>query len=339
MAVYDDRGFRDSSTRPGAGFDLSRLVNMTGALLSAALVVGLGFWAYRLAVRDVHGVPVIRALEGPARVAPADPGGEVARHQGLGVNAVAADGTAEPPPDSLVLAPRPVDLTEEDLPMAELPAAAAIEDATRDVAGPDPDPMAAALTDAARDLPTDMVALEGSAVIPQSVPGVAVSPFPRTRSSSGSARQAVAAAAPASAVATDTLPAPADAAPVPEATPVDAVTIAGEDPIAEAAAAAVAAALAPQELDLDPATLTPGTRVVQLGTFDTADEARAGWDTIAAQFGPLLDGKQRVIERTETGGERFFRLRAVGFTDVDDARRFCAVLKDAGADCVPALVR
>ncbi|MCX7889587.1 MAG: SPOR domain-containing protein [Rhodobacteraceae bacterium] len=331
MAVYDDKDFAASPDRTAA-IDLSRLLNLAGAVLSVTLVAGLGFWGYRLAVRDVRGIPVIRALEGPARVAPADPGGDITRHQGLAVNAVAAEGTAEPPPDSLVLAPRPADLASDDPPMGELPAAAAIDAATRDVAGPEPDAMAAAMTEASRRLPADGVALSGGGAIPASVPGVAVSPVPRPRPGSEGAA-AVAAADPGPSAAPAAIPA------IEEQTPVDAVVVEGEDPVAEAAAAAVAAALAPQQLDLDPAALAPGTRVVQLGTFDTPDEARAGWDAIARQFAPLLDGKRRVVERTETGGERFYRLRAAGFTDVDDARRFCAVLEDAGTGCVPAIVR
>ena len=69
----------------------------TGALMSVALIDGLGVWGYQLAVRDVSGVPVVRALEGPMRVAPDDPGGEQAEHQGLAVNNVAAEGVAAGP--------------------------------------------------------------------------------------------------------------------------------------------------------------------------------------------------------------------------------------------------
>ena len=93
-----------------------RLVQMAGAASSVALVVALGLWGYRLAVRDIAGVPVIRALEGPARVAPEDPGGAIADHQGLAVNDVVAEGAAAPPAERLVLAPKPVELTLEDGP-------------------------------------------------------------------------------------------------------------------------------------------------------------------------------------------------------------------------------
>ncbi len=78
---------------------------MLGAAASVALIAGLGWWGYDLAMRDARGVPVVRALEGPMRVAPEDPGGEVVDHQGLSVNNVAAVGAAAPPPDRLVLAP------------------------------------------------------------------------------------------------------------------------------------------------------------------------------------------------------------------------------------------
>ena len=42
----------------------SRWVNVIGATCSVALVLGLVVWGYKLAVRDVNGVPVVRALEG-----------------------------------------------------------------------------------------------------------------------------------------------------------------------------------------------------------------------------------------------------------------------------------
>ena len=76
----------------------SRWVNVIGATCSVALVLGLVVWGYKLAVRDVNGVPVVRALEGPLRISPENPGGDFAVHQGLSVNAVAAAGTAAPLP-------------------------------------------------------------------------------------------------------------------------------------------------------------------------------------------------------------------------------------------------
>ncbi len=98
-----------------SGGYITTLLNWIGALTSLALIAGLSVWGYQLAVRDVSGVPVIVALEGPMRIAPEDPGGQLAAHQGLAVNAVAADGVAEAPADTLALAPPPTALTDEDL--------------------------------------------------------------------------------------------------------------------------------------------------------------------------------------------------------------------------------
>jgi hypothetical protein len=290
---------------------LGRLMNGLGAALSAALVVGLGVWAWQLAVRDISGVPVIRALEGPARTAAADPGGDLARHQGLAVNAVTAEGEASAPADTLVLAPKPVDLSEDDLPMAPLADAAEAEVLPM----PEADPVMAAAGAAEADLPQGAVALGGTLpadVIPADIPGVARSPVPRLRPGTPLAMTAPA------------IPEPADAI---------------ADPLAEAAAAAVAAALAPQESEADPATLAPGTELVQLGTYETPEAARADWERIASVFSPLLDDKRRVIETAESGGATFYRLRAEGFEDKADARRFCSVLEEAQALCVPATVR
>ncbi|MBP9951913.1 MAG: SPOR domain-containing protein, partial [Cypionkella sp.] len=93
----------------------SRVVHLAGAACSVALMLGLGVWGYKLAVRDVTGIPVMRAMAGPMRIAPANPGGVVADNQGLSVNAVAASGTALPIAETVVLAPRAVDLTAEDI--------------------------------------------------------------------------------------------------------------------------------------------------------------------------------------------------------------------------------
>jgi hypothetical protein len=110
--------------------------------------------------------------------------------------------------------------------------------------------------------------------------------------------------------------------------------------MAEAAAAAVAAAFAAgAAADLDPATLAPGTRLVQIGAYPNQAEARLEWDKTVARFGALMQGKRRVIETSESDGQSFYRLRVAGFTDAEDARAFCAALKAENAVCVPATVK
>jgi hypothetical protein len=169
-----------------------RYLRIGGALCSVALVAGFGIWGYKLAVRDVLGVPVIQALDGPMRIAP-----------------------------------------------------------------------------------------EGA---------ITVSPRPRSRPLAGE-------------VASAGVPvAPADISGLPE---------------------------------VDPATITVGTRLVQFGTFNTADEARAEWVRLQAGFGELMTEKGLVLQPATSGGRTFFRLRATGFEDEDDARRFCAAFVAQQVTCIP----
>ena len=92
----DARGYGNQSSG-----GIKQFINFLGTAGSLFLVAGIGVWGYELVMRDVSGVPVVRAIEGPMRVQPEHPGGEPADNQGLAVNAVAAQGVASPPADQL----------------------------------------------------------------------------------------------------------------------------------------------------------------------------------------------------------------------------------------------
>jgi hypothetical protein len=92
-------------------------------------------------------------------------------------------------------------------------------------------------------------------------------------------------------------------------------------------------------LEVDASSLPAGTRLAQLGAYESADVARAEWDRIHGKFPDFLDDKQRVIQRAESGGRIFYRLRAMGFADLADARRFCSALVAGRADCIPVTTR
>lgn len=288
------------------------MVNVIGAVLSVALLTGVGVWSYRLMVRDVSGVPVVRALEGPIRVSPDDPGGRQAAYQGLAVNAVAAEGAASATADEIVLAPGPVELANEDRPTRALPTPAPAQP------GPVAQNAVARASDSAQPVPASLTLqpLESSApldLVPASVPGVARSPMPPRR--------------PASAAGGQTAAAPTGAA-------------AGRDAEAEALLAELATRMAPtRHVDIDPDTLAPGTRLVQLGAYDDEPAAREAWEVLASRFSAHLDGRGRIIEPATSGGRTFYRLRAHGFDDEPEARRFCSVLLAENADCIPVLIR
>lgn len=311
MAEVDFDDFEDAVYAPARedarAARMGRWLNYAGAASSVALVVLLAVWGTKLVLRDVNGVPVMRALDGAMRVAPSDPGGELATNQGLSVNAVASTGVASPVADQVVLAPAATALTEDDAAglaqpvggVAAAPAQAPVisADATA-LTGPAPETTAttpemtadaAAPADAAPALdPVAAAVAEAMAEDPGA--GMAKSLMPRAR------------------------------------------------PGAAARASAPAAAAAPAA-ELDPATIAAGTRLAQLGAFDTPEEARARWSLLAGQYGEVMAGKSIVIQPAQSGGKTFYRLRAHGFESEDDARRFCAVLLAGNSDCIPVAQR
>ncbi len=281
---------------------VTTFINWLGAFVSLALIAGLAFWGWQLLKRDVSGVPVITALEGPMRIAPENPGGLVAEHQGLAVNAIPAVGEAAPGADTVVLAPQPVTLTEEDTTIEAL-----LTHAGEDTAA-DPAPVAEV-----QDLsPTDfavMQALEelGGELLAEPAVMTGATPVDTFDAS-------------ARAVAVSPRPVPRP-----------------ELPIGPLTATQVSSASA--GLDVSADAIAPGTRLVQLGAFPTLEEAEAEWTRIDGAFSDYMGDKRRVIQQAETSGTTFYRLRVMGFDDLSDARRFCAVLVAGDASCIPVVAR
>lgn len=318
---------------------VGRLVNLAGAALSVALVAGVGVWSYRLMVRDVTGVPVIRALAGPARISPEDPGGRQAAYQGLAVNTVAAEGGAGGAAQSIALAPQPVALTEEDRSAGVLAASGARTPA------PTPAPagsMASAIEsalgavgnlpieDGITTAPVELADNEGMQILPASMPGISRSPLPRRR---GNGAVGLTPAA----LTTTTL---AVASPVAAPAPAPAAGGTGQDAQAEALLQELVTRLgSPRVTEIDPGTLSPGTRLVQLGVYDDENAARAAWDRISTRFPSFLEDRGRIVEAASSGGRVFYRLRAAGFADEPEARRFCTMLVAENVDCIPTLIR
>ncbi len=295
MAVYEE-GFAPTQGNPR----LANLVNYAGAALSLALILGVGFWGYKLIVRDVSGIPVVRAMEGDMRVLPDNPGGDVALHTGLAVNEVAASGEAAGPEDRLVLAPRTAGLAAEDLEVQTV-TAVAVDDAVATATAEDDIATLAAQLSALAPAPLAPLAEVADdpaattptvAIIPASVPGVATSLRPAVRPVS---LQRVSAPAPAATTTTQTRP-------------------------AEAAVAAP--------------TFPAGTNLVQLGAFPSPTLAAQEWDRLQGQFGQLMAERENFIEVSNQSGGTWYRLRASGFADRAEARRLCAALQAEGANCI-----
>lgn len=295
-----ESGFRARETAQGGSF----LVNLAGAATSVALIVGLGYWGYELAMRDMTGIPVVRALEGPMRIAPQDPGGEIAAHQGLSVNSVAAEGGASRPSDRLILAPQPVNLASEDTAGIAVAVLAPISGRSSDASGVTLAELGdASETDRPALLDALNEALEDSAVpLSAEVGDEAESPASYTL--------------PKGALSTSPRPMPRP----------------GNVQMASASTAS-------DVPEMDGASLAAGTRLVQLGAFNSAETARNEWERLTGKFGDLLYGKTRVVQAAQSSGRTFYRLRALGFEDDAESRRFCSALVAERAACIPVTVR
>ena len=292
-----------------------RMVHLAGAACSLALILGLGLWGYKLAVRDVSGIPVMRAMVGPMRIAPANPGGAVASNQGLSVNAVAASGTALPMSETVVLAPRAVDLTTEDIAGLAAPEGALDSASSEQIAAQEP---------------SLQLAVSVAPLVPSNTDAVASAlseAFSNDPAPPSGAEEMVEPAALDSEAAVEPPAAGEGLArslrPMPRPT--------SRLDIQPAAAAAT--------VEVDPTTLAVGTRLVQLGAFDDAETARSEWSRLQGRFGELLAAKSMVVQSAQSGGRTFFRLRATGFDGEEETRRFCVALLAENVSCIPVAQR
>jgi hypothetical protein len=341
---------QDPDWGPEQANPVGNVVTLAGAALSLTLAVGVAVWGYKILMRDVTGVPVVRAMQDEMRVAPENPGGEIAAHTGLAVNAVPAEGGAAAPEDKLVLAPVEVPLQDEDLAVAPAEAETAADPAGETVAD---GAAAPATADAPEPRPADATPAR---ITPASADATEAAP---TRDSLN-AEEVLALA---DDIAADT--APLSDLPEGEDAPVQlAVNGVSRTDVVDPGVPGVANSLRPR---VRPASLAPapestqtdsaqdapdapaaptltgplpeGTKLVQLGAFDSPEIAAREWTRVAGRFGDFMGGKSRVIQEAESGGRTFYRLRAQGFSDLSEARRFCAALVAEDAPCIPVVVR
>lgn len=331
-------GGYDPDPRMGAGGLIAALVHWTGAALSLGLLGGLAVWGWQLSTRDVSEIPVIEAIQGPMRERAADPGGELALMHGLAVNRVQAEGTVAPPAERVVLAPAPLDLSEGDrLAVAALRARAA---ATGTAAGTDA-PAAQAETGAATAAATGEGADGTAAALAEEAARLAaVRPVAGEAVAEGSpAAQAAAALAAAERIDPSVPGLSRSPRPTPRPAGLEARVAAA--PAAEASATGAASAAAGPAVgrEIDPASIAPGARMVQLGAFDDRATAVSEWQRLSRLHGDLMGERGFVVQQAESGGRTFFRLRMAGFADLAESRQFCTALTNRGAQCIPVSAR
>jgi hypothetical protein len=264
-------------------------IDMVGGTISLVLLIGVVAWGAHTLMRDSTGVPVVRALDGPLRIAPLDPGGVSASHQGLTVNEVASSQNPATRNDPFQLAPQPISLKEEDQPILlsnaeNIPLAISAEETL-------PSPVMAGTTieDLIASLAKKTNVQNNIEIIPVGVGfGPSSTPRPQLRPRSIS------------------------------------LLASRGDPFVQISTLQI--------------TPTIGTRMVQLGAYDSEASALAAWAKLSQRHGDYLVGKPYAILKGKSGEATVYRLRVHGFDDATESRRLCAALIAQNATCHSVLM-
>ncbi len=289
-------------------FNFNVVFYWVGAALSLSLFTGAIGWSYQLIVRDISQIPIVRAQLGPLRVAPDDPGGLTAANQGLSVTQLAVN---ERPllSDEIFLAPAAEVLSEENV-------ALQISEENSSITNKEKFDTLEVSTENSLDLKilpeqnatglasNNEAVLSTAAFSPKKLEienavSLALSLTNEVDSSFNSLR--------------------------PKIRPVVLNQI-QTDNIAQSVA---------NELVV---TLPIGSAVVQLGAFESKSLAQIEWQRLEALLGSVLTSKNMMVQKAESGGRVFYRLRAFGFDDLSDARQFCSAVNDKVA-CIPVVTR
>lgn len=275
------------------------IIHWLGTGVSVALLAGGVYWAISIVSRDVTQIPVVSAQITPMREAPENPGGKATENQGLNVTQVAA---MENPPvaETIVLAPAAQPLSDEDLPAAERLQMAKSAPATAQ--------------EGETELAVDVNAL-ADAIIAGEKPLSDIQPMP-VRIEGANIEQAL-----RMALAVDETPSGLS----PPRT-----TIRPKLRPTTATQAAVRVPTAP--------TIAAGSALVQFGAYDSEAVAEQEWTRISTKLASFLGNQTRVIQKAASGGRTFYRLRAAGFSDIAEARRFCSAVSEK-AECYPVIAK
>ena len=289
-------------------FKINMIFYWTGAALSLFLLAGAIGWSYQLIVRDVNQIPIVRAQLGPLRVAPDNPGGLTAANQGLSVTQLAVN---EKPllSNEIYLAPAAEILNEENLALKVTE-----EYESNKVDG------TFEIKEVNAENSMNLEALPDQKEVDSRSNDVGVLSKAAFSQKKIEIENAVSLAL---SITND--PDKSLSWLRPKIRPVGFYRNGNitEDQI----------------VSNEPMPKLPiGSAVVQLGAFDSKSLAESEWQRFEKILGSILIPKKMVVQKAESGGKIFYRLRASGFSDISDARQFCTAISDKVA-CIPVVTR
>ena len=289
-------------------FKINMIFYWTGAALSLFLLAGAIGWSYQLIVRDVNQIPIVRAQLGPLRVAPDNPGGLTAANQGLSVTQLAVN---EKPllSNEIYLAPAAEILNEENLALKVTE-----EYESNKVDG------AFEIKEVNAENSMNLEALPDQKEVDSRSNDVGVLSKVAFSQKKIEIENAVSLAL---SITND--PDKSLSWLRPKIRPVGFYRNGNitEDQIVS---------------NVPMPKLPIGSALVQLGAFDSKSLAESEWQRFEKILGSILIPKKMVVQKAESGGKIFYRLRASGFSDISDARQFCTAISDKVA-CIPVVTR
>ena len=289
-------------------FKINMIFYWTGAALSLFLLAGAIGWSYQLIVRDVNQIPIVRAQLGPLRVAPDNPGGLTAANQGLSVTQLAVN---EKPllSNEIYLAPAAEILNEENLALKVKE-----EYESNKVDG------AFEIKEVNAENSMNLEALPDQKEVDSRSNDVGV---PSKAAFSQKKIEIENAVSLALSITNDP----------------DKSLSWLRPKIRPAGFYRNGNITEDQIVRNEPMPKLPiGSAVVQLGAFESKSLAESEWQRFEKILGSILIPKKMVVQKAESGGKIFYRLRASGFSDISDARQFCTAISDKVA-CIPVVTR
>lgn len=289
-------------------FKINMIFYWTGAALSLFLLAGAIGWSYQLIVRDVNQIPIVRAQLGPLRVAPDNPGGLTAANQGLSVTQLAVN---EKPllSNEIYLAPAAEILNEENLALK-----------VKEEYESDKVDGAFEIKEVNAENSMNLEALPDQKEVDSRSNDLGVLSKAAFSQKKIEIENAVSLA-----LSITNEPDKSLSWLRPKIRPVGFYRNGNitEDQI----------------VSNEPMPKLPiGSAVVQLGAFDSKSLAESEWQRFEKILGSILIPKKMVVQKAESGGKIFYRLRASGFSDISDARQFCTAISDKVA-CIPVVTR
>ena len=287
---------------------LNMIFYWTGAALSLSLLIGAIGWSYQLIVRDINQIPIVRAQLGPLRVAPDNPGGLTAANQGLSVTQLPVNKTPLLS-NEIHLAPAAEILNAENLALQ----------ITEDVKlNTDDETFQIKEVNAENSLDLKVLSNEIEADSGSNAEAILSKvTFSKKKIEIENAVSLALAITDDSAASLTSLR--------PKIRPM----------IFHRNSKTNGDQVVANEVIY---SLPIGSAVVQLGAFESKDLAKSEWQSFEKLLGSMLISKKMVVQKAESGGKIFYRLRASGFDDISDARQFCTAISDKIA-CIPVVTR